>query len=213
MGNKIKNQQGFTIIELLISTAILSTMLVMATFIMMSIGNLYYKGINQSKIQNNVRNIVQDISDQLQTFDQDQIPAAAISDGGKTKSYCINGIRYTFRLGYQLKDTPSAAPSAKESKHVLWRDSAPGTCQPADGFLDAPSTPGTEMMTVNSRLTQFDITNTSPFNIKIGAAYGDKDLLVGEVTDGGSVACTGGSGDSFCAVSYLSTSVARRLGR
>lgn len=214
MANKLNNQNGFTIIELLISTAILSTMLVMAAFIMINLGNLYYKGINQAKIQNNVRNVVDELTDKLALTGAVDVTQATSLDG-KTKAYCINTVRYVYKLGAQLKENPDTSDVANpQSRHVLWRDSAtPATCRPANGFLDAaiPSVGGTELMGLNSRLTVFDITLSSPYNLKVGAAYGDADLLLGSVTTGSDVKCNGGKDTQFCAVSLLDTTVAQRL--
>lgn len=219
MDSKI-NQKGFTLVELLIATAVLSTVLVTATLVMTGIGNLYYKGINQAKIQNNVRSIVSDLTDQLELYDQNSIPDVVKSPDGDTSAYCINGIRYTFILGKQLKETPT---ETDQIKHVLWRDQiGAADCQPTDGMLnaDTPSPNGQELMTPNSRLTLFEINpTTSPFGVNVGAVYGDKDLISGGTlnVDGGrqgsDVRCLGGFGGSFCAVSYLNTNIARRLGR
>ncbi len=63
-------QKGFTIIELMIATAVLSTILVMVTVVMVNIGSLYYKGINQARVQDDVRSIADEIIKNIQLNDQ-----------------------------------------------------------------------------------------------------------------------------------------------
>jgi prepilin-type N-terminal cleavage/methylation domain-containing protein len=59
-------EQGFTIVELMIATTVLSTLLVVVAIVMISIGKLYYKGLNQARLQDNTRNAVTAIAKQLQ---------------------------------------------------------------------------------------------------------------------------------------------------
>ena len=56
-------QAGFTIVELMIATAILSTILLLVTTMMINIGNLYYKGVNQARVQDGVRTLADDVGE------------------------------------------------------------------------------------------------------------------------------------------------------
>src|SRR5665213_2550121 len=69
------NRKAFTIIELMIATSVLSIILLLVTTMMISIGNLYYKGINQARVQDDVRTISDDLSSHLQLSDQAPQPA------------------------------------------------------------------------------------------------------------------------------------------
>lgn len=231
------DQKGFTIVELLIATAILSTILLLVTVLMINIGNLYYKGINQARIQDNVRSLTDEISQRLQLGDS-WLPAAGDHN---EHAYCIGPTRYTYVLYRQI----SATPDATQSRHVLWRDDNPnpGSClitgsSNVDLTSNTPSPPnlhGTELITPHSRLTDFTITGTSPdpYQVTVGAAYGDNDLLCdsraandcafnglsghmndiisGGVVPSGSILCKGSIGNQFCATSKLDTSAVRRL--
>lgn len=170
-----RQQQGFTIIELIIATAVLSVMLVLVTVLMINIGNLYYKGINQARVQDSVRNINDTIGGQLKL--SDKVPSQAVSADGNTHAYCIGSKRFTYVLGVQVGHQAldaSGHPTGSTYQHVLWEDTnpSPGTC-----FINAPSGPnpgtsspvdltqnpassqpdGTEMIAPNSRLTAFCI--------------------------------------------------------
>jgi prepilin-type N-terminal cleavage/methylation domain-containing protein len=177
--NKKQHQQfgedGFTIIELIIATAVLSLMLVLITVLMINIGNLYYKGINQSRVQDSVRNINDSIGDQIKLSDNAPTPGTSTTDSN-THAYCIGDKRYTYVLGAQIgKDKPVG--STNPYLHVLWEDTnpSPGTCfisppagpgQPGSNVpVDLTKNPasndpdgsGTELIAPNSRLTAFCI--------------------------------------------------------
>jgi prepilin-type N-terminal cleavage/methylation domain-containing protein len=135
-----RSEDGFTIIELIIATAVLSIMLVLVTVLMINIGNLYYKGINQSRVQDSVRNITDSIGDQLKL--SDKVPQQATSStDGHTHAYCIGDKRYTYVLGVQIGHGGLDATGHETNpayKHVLWQDTnpSPGTC-----FIDATNSP------------------------------------------------------------------------
>jgi prepilin-type N-terminal cleavage/methylation domain-containing protein len=232
-GHSVRTGEGgFTIIELMIATSVLSVMLVMVTVMMINIGNLYYKGISQSRIQDNVRNITDEVSKHLELGDH-----FFLRTSGSQAAYCIGSDRYTFVLYKQIGDNP-ASPDF-HSRHVLWRDAnpTPGSCPAALPNLAAatPSAGGTELITPHSRLLEFSITGTSPYNVRISEAYGDNDLLcdTGTANDcttdatlssvveklaagtmpgpSGNVRCRGDRGDQFCATANLSTTVVKRL--
>lgn len=230
---KVKGaEKGFTIIELMIATSVLSVMLVMVTVMMINIGNLYYKGISQSRIQDNVRSITDEVSKHLELGDN-----FFMRTSGSQAAYCIGSTRYTFILYKQIGDNPGAPDY--QSKHVLWRDTnpTPGSCPAALPNLAAatPSSGGTELMAPHSRLTEFTITGDSPYKVSISEAYGDNDLLCdnGVIGDcakepapgslveklaagtipapAGDIRCRGDVGQEFCATANLSTTVVKRL--
>jgi prepilin-type N-terminal cleavage/methylation domain-containing protein len=202
---KVLNQKAFTIIELMIATAILSVILVIVSAMMIGIGNLYYKGTSQASVQDNVRTITDEISQDLQLNGSDLLTGTN-TNPALPISYCIGTTRYTSILGKQI--TNSSSLGANQSYHVLWRDSVPaGTCNNIgyNTFVNSsspptnPSTdPGTELIGPNSLLTYFTIsTGISPFLITIGEAYGPSDLLCDSgYTSGGVNDCSNNTTDS-----------------
>ena len=197
------NQEAFTIIELMIATAVLSTILLLSTVMMVSIGKLYYKGINQSRVQDATRNILDNVSQHLQLSDSDPVPA--VSSDGKVKAWCVGGSRYTYVINRQIGNDSTK----NQSPHVLWRDDNPnpGSCFPPDpNFLNNPTNGlnGIEMIPPHSRLTAFDITAPSPYKISVGVAYGDDDVLTGS---GPETRCAGGIGQEFCATAAIKNAV------
>lgn len=206
MGLIIKyDQKGFTIIEAMIATAILSTILVMITLMMVNIGSLYYKGINQSKIQGTTRSVTDEIAQQLELLDDTVRPQSVVppSEPGN-RAYCLGTTRYTFAVDKQLRN----------NQHVLWRDKGGGgTCTAVALNTATPSVglEGVELMPPNSRITSFTITPfTSPYEIRFSTAYGDTDLLNG-VGLGENTRCRGGKDQQFCSVARLQVIVAKRI--
>jgi prepilin-type N-terminal cleavage/methylation domain-containing protein len=232
-------EQGFTIVELMIATTVLSTLLVVVAIVMISIGKLYYKGLNQARLQDNTRNAVTAIAKQLQlntgdpatrspAYDATGLAAGAPrdlhfeegtnpADGQPNKydisAYCIGTVRYSFIKNRQI------GPGVHQIPHVLWRDKASGgPCGPVDlRTVDKTTDPGgVELIGPNSALTEFKITNPQDKNaylIEVGEAYGDiyapDALFSGKDMD---TTCITGSGDQFCATANLTTTVVKRLG-
>src|SRR6476646_3013103 len=67
---KYPNQKGFTIVALLVATAVFSLVLVVFLTAFLRIGQLFYKGVTMANTQEAARNVVQDISDDLQFYQQ-----------------------------------------------------------------------------------------------------------------------------------------------
>jgi prepilin-type N-terminal cleavage/methylation domain-containing protein len=192
INSKHHRQAGFTIIELMIATAVLSIILVLATVVMVNIGSLYYKGINQARVQDDVRSITDEATRYIQL--NDQPPTSLVNGPNNTQLICIGPVRYAYVLGVQIGHP---APGSPDTYHqVLWRDNnpTPGSCpipvDPSDSSkgnvdltrtdLAAADPTGTELIAANSRLTQFSmitLTPASPTTVSVGVAYGDDDLL------------------------------------
>lgn len=215
--------EGFTIVELLIATTVLSVILLLVSTMMVGIGRLYFKGINQARIQGNVRSITDEVTQNLQFNDFQQDAPVNKTYGTytvKVEVYCIGSLRYTFTQNHQIGTSLSILK--QQVPHVLWRDTiSPGSCiNKADLTLSNPSSApgsggsnGTELIAPNSRLTTLDISNNpattgSPYDVAVGVAYGDSDLLAGSDL---STYCKSNAGDQFCATAALETTVERRL--
>jgi prepilin-type N-terminal cleavage/methylation domain-containing protein len=208
------NQKAFTIIELMIATSVLSTILLLVTVMMINIGNLYYKGINQARVQDDVRSISDELGQHLQLSDQGPKQAATpmnvtISGHPYTiNAYCIDNTRYSYVINVQVGNSPSA--SNPQIPHVLWRDPTPSTgCMAPANLNSAGLSGGTELIAPNSRLTDFTISPlTSPYGVSVGVAYGSDDLLN---LHGITTTCKGAVGDQFCSTATLTTIVVQRI--
>lgn len=219
----VSRQAGFTIVELMIATTVLSVILLIATLVMTSIGGLFTKGINESNIQDASRNIVDDVS---QSLELNKTYTGPVVNGDGSSTYCIASTRYTVMLGKQLSSTTN---DPTHSVHVLWRDSVVGSTCDETGVVmstDPAGTSGSEMVPPGARLTQFSISNSTspPYSVTVRIAYGTDDLLCSKSVSGdctsGSISthlnnpdliCKSGVGSQFCSWSSLTTTVVPRI--
>lgn len=91
---------GFTIIELLIASAVFSIVLVMLVAVFIQIGRIYYKGVNLTSTQDSARSALQGIENDI-AFAQTAPPAVSAASSG-SGSFCIGGHRYAYYLGSQV---------------------------------------------------------------------------------------------------------------
>ncbi len=231
-------KRGFTIIELMIATAIFSVILLLCMAAIMQITRLYYRGVTQANTQEVARAILDEFSQAVQ-FSNNEIfvpsgdeanPAGPeVPVGEDPLSFiCLGNKRYSFMLDRQLVSS-NPSESSKQVSAALWVDSpksddgTPLGCASAvsaqsldltdQNEIDASD--GVELLDENMRITQLEVTPAAPdsdaiWNIAVTVVYGDQDLL--ENPDGNRVQCKpSGPGVEFCAISEISTTVRRRV--
>lgn len=218
--------QGFTIVELLIATAVFAVVLLVAQVSFVQIGHLFYKGVSITQTQDTADHIFQDVSGNFQT-------AASVnySPPGSTYHYiCIGNTRYTYNINREVDTTASQAdhspydPVTKAGgnfgilKDVLHggggacatpcNDTSSASCPAGSVKLTNP----VELLGNKMRVEQFDVSQIAPtsnlYRISIVLAYGDDDTLTYKDSgDFSTVTCQGDSNNNFCAVSRINTSV------
>lgn len=206
--------KGFTIIELMIALSVLSTILLIASAVMINIGKIYNKGVNVANLQNANRTLVADVSQSLQFGGT---PSATIHSG-TVSTFCIGTTRYNYILGKMLG--PAGGDSGMAVPHVLWRDTIDTTSvcpvlNIAGGVTsDAHTVAGSgyDMVSPRMRLNRFQATETPAasqiYTVEAWMAYGDSNQMI--IQADGHTNCNG-VGQEFCATSHLSTTVARRV--
>lgn len=217
--NKKLSSKGFTIVELMIATAVFSVVLLITSAGVIAIGRSYYKSLTSTRVHETGRSVMEDVSRSLQFSKVDSIANLLQNMDGTPatiKVRCFGPDRYTYVINQQVTG----------GNHALYRDKRPSgsTCAPG-GFTN-----GTELLGTNMRLLQFDVSNSNPFQITIKVAYGDDDLLtiydddrqpVGwsnpptsvsdETVIAGALCRSGIAGSNFCAVAGLETTVTSRV--
>jgi prepilin-type N-terminal cleavage/methylation domain-containing protein len=200
--NQSNTQAGFTIIELLIATAVFSVILLLSTTGLIQIGRMYYKGITAAQTQEAARMVMDDISRTIQFKGGTVIPTGPAATQNR---FCIGGKRYSFLIDLVLSDNP-ALPS--ERRNVLVSDDFGGTCDAQDLDSGAALTDTSrELLRPNMRLAKLEVVNipdSDLFQITVRVVHGDIDLSPGGT-------CEGGPGSQFCAASELSTVVKKRV--
>jgi prepilin-type N-terminal cleavage/methylation domain-containing protein len=231
--NILKDNKGFTIVELLIALSVLSTILLIASAVMIQISNIYSKGVNSANLQNTTRSINGDLASSLQFSPSAPYPCVvdnvsctadnATYSGVPVRSFCINKTRYSFVLNRELGDDGGASP-AVHTDHVLWRDTMKTTasCTPLNLTQSNPSQSepssvdgsGYELVPVHMRLTKFRVAETAVdsgvYNVSVWLAYGDSDLMK-PIDGNGHTNCYGDTGSAFCSTALIDSTITRRL--
>jgi prepilin-type N-terminal cleavage/methylation domain-containing protein len=213
-------QNGFTIIELMIATTVFSLVLMVCLGGVMQITKMYYRAVTQAKTREAARLVVDEISEAIRFSNQDIIIAPPVAGpqvavGTSSTSYiCIGHRRYSYAIDRQVKSSPAAR--TKEQRNALWQDQ-PATCNgAADLTVASPSVDGKSLLGENMRLYDFGVKLVDPvqriYEVRVGIAYGDDDLLNVKTTDASQLTCEGAFvGVEFCATTNFLVTVQKRL--
>lgn len=195
---------GFTIIELMIATAVFSTILLLCATGLIAIGRMYQKGNSSRAAQEVARSVMDQIKSDFElsggNFSWVGDPSAA---PGITTGFCIGDNLYTYATN---KKTDLTA-----GNHALVVSQPPGGCTPADTsqLQDLNGTSAKELLGQNMRLSVLNITPNSVSNptgiaIRVGVLVGDNDLIDGQ-------ACKTDAGQEYCAGSVLESYATKRI--
>jgi prepilin-type N-terminal cleavage/methylation domain-containing protein len=213
---RMRTNQGFTIVELMIALSILSILLITSTVILIQISRWYSKGVNAASLQNVSRNVTSDITSALQFSGTSPTPISGPAAGSGIKWFCLGKVRYSYVEGRKLGVDTSPEPDIT-TNHVLWRDVMPSaaTCNALDITVAGavPGNEGYEMVGPNMRITSLSLAETplasGIYTLSLSLAYGDQDLL--SATTGWDVGCKGGPGSDFCSTSRQTSTITRRI--
>lgn len=195
MSNRKANKQsGFTIVELMIATAVFATVLLVCASGLLEIGRVYYKGVAIGRTQETARLIMDDVADSLRF----QYGTVDLTGGAPTGYFCIGTKKYTYNklalvenAGYLNRYTDS--------------DCSPGGESDETGLL------GERMMLQKLEIEQIGVgSSTRLYKVTVRVATAPSDGLETPVT--GTSNCKNERGPSqFCATVELSTVVMRRV--
>lgn len=222
---KLKRDSGFTIVELMISTAVFSVVLLITSAGIIAIGRSYYKSLTSNRVHEATRSLMSDVSGSLQFSDDSEVNSQ-LSDPDHTGVIvrCFGSDRFRYFInqpvngalhqGIYRDQRPSAATCNGCNSAGLQVNGI--NCIHPDDFTGAQ-----QLLGSNMRLLQFDVTGTDPYQISVRVAYGDNDLLTTydihgnplplPMGDPATALCRSGTGSNFCAVSSLVTTVTSRV--
>lgn len=212
---------GFTIIELMIASAVFSLVLVMITYGVIRFNQAYYGGVVQTTTQNVARSIMDNISQAIQLNGGE---VAQLTPSSGWSGICVGNEFYQFQQGKQLY-TGSGSPGPNQVSQAMILDTNAINCT---GLTPGASVNGTELVGEHMRISKLSVapvSGTDLYSINVRVVYGDDDLLcaasVGgscsspSSTSGATAAdaqCKSNTGTpQFCAVSDLSTTVEKRI--
>lgn len=197
---KERKQSGFTILELIIATAVFSVVLLILTYGILQIGRTYYRGITSSRTQNVARAISDEIVQNLQFGLNDSNINASSFSVGSGGYFCINSKKYSGILGVKKVSTNHVFVSGQNC-----------TLSPS-AAISAPfvlSSGERELLSDGMVLQKLSIVKISPQNyeVTVRVASGDPDMFETENYLNGTTPtnCKSGTASQFCAVSELVT--------
>jgi len=206
---------GFTILELLIASAVFAVVLLVVAVGVLRFTHDYYKGITSSQTQETARSIMAEVSQAIQFGKSITVIPA---DGSGVAGLCVDNALYSYKVGQQVTDSSPNA-SLHQGYHALVVDTGASCSAGA-----TPSIPDTsalpsgsrELLGQHMRLSALDVTSAASgvYTVRVRVIYGDDDLLIPGISGGVTWAdehCTSDAGTQFCAVSDLTTSVEQRL--
>jgi len=218
-----RNQAGFTIIELMISTTVFTFVLLVCSVAIVHVGRMYYKGTITSRTQDLSRKLGEDVSQAVQFGAGNSAPGQFLRVSGPTSftsgsqtvaafARCIGDIRYSYTVG------PAQGAGAGRATHVVWKDRlAPlAPCVPVNIASVTPSVGGQEILGSKMRVARFDVTNpVGLYAVDIIVSYGDTDDLFEPASlpnfPNFSICKGVGAGGQFCSVAAYRTTVGKRL--
>ena len=209
---RFKSNQGFTILELLIASAVFTVVLLVVAAGVVSFTNTYYKGIANSKTQATARSIAAQLTQAIQ-FGKS---VTTLSAGGGVNGVCIDNSLYSYAVGQQVTDSaPNAA--LHQGYHGLVVSSGTDCSASVPTVPTAANLPtrSRELLGPHMRLGALSVTASGGlYAVSVVVIYGDDDLLTPTLGANPAWAieqCAGRDGSQFCAVSSLSTTVQPRL--
>jgi prepilin-type N-terminal cleavage/methylation domain-containing protein len=126
---KKHHSSGFTILEVLIATTVFTIVLLICTYAVTRIGQLYFKGVTSSQIQDLTRKMSDEFSGQIQFGSSLPIPDSITGDSPTTPLiFCVGDNRYRAIMNRKLGD-----PGVDT---VLQRIAYSGACVTTDTGFD-----------------------------------------------------------------------------
>ena len=175
------NQNGLTILEVMLATTIFAMIMIICFYVIALVAKTYIKGVTETRVQATAQVIVNTIGDSIKSTGAELVPLNVSphdpSKYGGWRGYCIAGVIYSFKPGFQLVEKswlPATPPTPNnKSDQLLIRHQAGGDCRNADPEPD-PITATTidnanqELMHPGMRLIEFEISNDiDPYLYKI----------------------------------------------
>jgi prepilin-type N-terminal cleavage/methylation domain-containing protein len=200
----IHNHKGFTIIELLISTAVFSLVLIIFLSAFIKIGDIFYKGVNTSTTQEAARNVLDNVSNDIKFSKGKPFYNFITPDATGMGYFCVGQHRYKFMQGKQV--------GAPGTAFGLLREDISGSGCPNPNIV-AGSNP-TELLNNRMQLNRMNLNCTTTIctvSILIVFYGSDPSVLTPNAQDQ-HAQCSGGITTSqFCATADYSSAVNEQI--
>ena len=181
---KDSHASGFTIIELLIASAIFTVVMLIVTVAVIFVSQTYIRGEISSQVQDTARNILTAIANNIEFTVSSPTVIQLTSDlpnepytNTDEFYFCIGSNVYTYTLDRELLPN-STSLSGEYSKYALVESNeSGGSCIPSTAI--GGSQQGRELLSAHERLGQLAVQrlSTATYSISVTVAYGDNYVL------------------------------------
>lgn len=210
---------GFTIVELLLATAIFSTVLMVVIAGFLQIGRLFYKGVALTNTQQVARQIVNNVSNDVRYNNAVTLHKSDIVPDNDVFYLCIGNVRYTYHL-YHLVAATDSFSGANNKDYGILRDTLSGSTGCDDPYKsgDVAFNDPKELLSANMRLNDFSVSSLSGgqvYDIIVDVVSGDDNSVdpVDKDFPNGPQKCDANLKNSqYCAQSKLTTSITVNTG-
>lgn len=191
-----RNSRGFTILELMISTMVFSTIVLLVTGVIVSLSRQYYGGLSRARTQEVARTIAEEIAKNIQysrSTPQNISNASAMG-------WCIGANRYAYLLGQEVNGSMGGIVRSTGCDTIT---SAPNA---------VAGTGDVQMLSDRMRLSNLEILSDPSneyYQVVVRVALGEDNQL--NNPNGTDASCILQDGSEFCAVSEYRIIVVRRL--
>ncbi len=195
----MKNNKGFTIVELIIATSVFSTILIVIMFSFMYISHAYIKGSVNSLTQETARNVLKEISQQIELSNS----SPNQSSSGDDVIICVGNTQYHAYLNSEIGNPNGNGKALIE-----------GTCPTGSNTLNK------ELLSNKMRVGNISVSKSGVsgnlWHISLLIGYGD-DASLHPVKDQNNNTYTYTCDTSvftgtYCSVVTLSTDVQQKIG-
>lgn len=218
--HRTERSKGFTIVELMIATAVFAVLLLVITFGVLQISRVYYRGITEANTQDTARRITDIITRSIQFSGGDVTITELAPVPGSSYQFCLGNEQFSYTTGYQVADSPDSA--LLQSYHALVQRTLSGcTAATIAQNVRSDTVDGRELLDPRMRLAKLNISQEGPglYRVEVRIVYGDDDLLYSpsdlDNPQGAArqdATCrAGATGTQFCAAAELSTIVRKRV--
>lgn len=201
------NKKGFTLVELLLATAMFSFILLFVTFAIVQVSRAYNKGITVKKTQETARAVMQEMTRAISTATSGSSGTDAVIKFSNTtpRRLCVGDLRFGWNEGFRPSG-PGRETYSNGQDFALTRSDS-GACN--DDFDQSQS-----IELIDERLTVQDISiqevlSGSVYNLCVVITVNNaSDVTAGDCNN--EPRCNVLSGDTYCDVARLQTTVTLR---
>lgn len=207
-------QSGFTLVELTLAIAFIGFLVLFTVIATLQVMRTYNKGLAVKEINQTARTIVEELSRSVRAATATSINTAPNDAAPSQSRICIGGVSYVWNIagGNLNKYSGSGTPAVT---FVRVNDSGAALCSQSGGIYPNVD-PANATQLLSSRvwvqsltLTKNSTTGLATITMQLSTTD-DPTSPILETVVGGGVRCKGQTGDQFCAVATLSTTVAMR---